>query len=126
SLDEAEAALKDISDRRTDGMSVAPDIAGSGMPSVERHDMEHSENKSSEPVSQPSETVPRKRRGRPKKTMPRISAIDESMDSTEWLVATPPAGVAVKVAPPSDPAFGYQEPPRKPQPPENDAQMLLF
>lgn len=125
-LDEAEAALKDISDRRTDGMSVASDIAGSGMPSVERHDMEHSENQSSEPVSQPEETAPRKRRGRPKKTMPRISAIDESMDSTEWLVATPPAGVAVKVAPPSDPAFGYQEPPRKPQPPENDAQMLLF
>lgn len=125
-LDEAEAALKDISAGNTDDMATASDITGFGMPSVERHDMEHAENQSAEPVSQPSETAPRKRRGRPKKTMPRISAIDESMDSTEWLVATPPAGVAVKVAPPSDPAFGYQEPPRKPQPPENDAQMLLF
>lgn len=70
--------------------------------------------------------VPKKRRGRSKKNMPRISAIDESMDSTEWLVATPPEGANLKVSVASDPDFGYQEPPRKPQPPANDAQMLLF
>lgn len=70
--------------------------------------------------------APKKRRGRSKKNMPRISAIDESMDSTEWLVATPPEGANLKVSVASDPDFGYQEPPRKPQPPANDAQMLLF
>ena len=80
-----------------------------------------------EPVEKATEpSAPKKRRGRSKKNMPRISAIDESMDSTEWLVATPPEGANLKVAVPSDPDFGYQEPPRKPQPPVNDAQMLLF
>ncbi|WP_289769298.1 hypothetical protein [Muribaculum intestinale] len=105
----------------------ASDIFCFGMPAVEHHDDESPEKiPAADVVSQPEEQAPKKRRGRPKKTMPRISAIDESMDSTEWLVATPPAGTSVKVAPLSDPAFGYQEPPRKPQPPENDAQMLLF
>ena len=126
-LDEAEKALKETSAPDTEEMAVSSDIFGFGMPAVEHRDEECPEKISAaDVVSQPEEQAPKKRRGRPKKTMPRISAIDESMDSTEWLVATPPAGTAVKVAPLSDPAFGYQEPPRKPQPPENDAQMLLF
>lgn len=126
-LDEAEKALKETSAPDTEEMAVSSDIFGFGMPAVEHHDDESPEKiPAADVVSQPEEQAPKKRRGRPKKTMPRISAIDESMDSTEWLVATPPAGTAVKVAPLSDPAFGYQEPPRKPQPPENDAQMLLF
>lgn len=70
--------------------------------------------------------TPKKRRGRPKKSVPRISAIDESMDSTEWLVATPPEGSNMRVASPSDADFGYQEPPRKSRAPQNDAQMSLF
>lgn len=126
-LDEAEKALKETSAPDTEEMAVSSDIFGFGMPAVEHRDEECPEKiPAADAVSQPEEQAPKKRRGRPKKTMPRISAIDESMDSTEWLVATPPAGTAVKVAPLSDPAFGYQEPPRKPQPPENDAQMLLF
>jgi hypothetical protein len=75
---------------------------------------------------QPAAAAPRKRRRRPKKDLPRISAIDESMDSTEWLVSTPPEGVNMKVSTVSDAEFGYQAPPRKPQPPVNDAQMVLF
>lgn len=74
----------------------------------------------------PVTETPKKRRGRPKKSVPRISAIDESMDSTEWLVATPPEGSNLRVAPPSDADFGYQEPPRKSRAPQNDAQMSLF
>ena len=126
-LDEAEKALKETSATDTEEKTVSSDIFCFGMPAVEHHDEECPEKiPAADAVSQPDEQAPKKRRGRPKKTLPRISAIDESMDSTEWLVATPPAGTSVKVAPLSDPAFGYQEPPRKPQPPENDAQMLLF
>ncbi len=126
-LDEAEKALKETSATDTEEKTVSSDIFCFGMPAVEHHDDESPEKiPAADVVSQPEEQAPKKRRGRPKKTMPRISAIDESMDSTEWLVATPPAGTSVKVAPLCDPAFGYQEPPRKPQPPENDAQMLLF
>ncbi|MCM1332704.1 MAG: hypothetical protein NC248_08850 [Bacteroides sp.] len=69
----------------------------------------------------PAVEKPRRKR----KTTPKISAIDETIDSTEWLVATPPEN-APKVAPAvSDAEFGYQEPPKKSHP-ANDAQMSLF
>lgn len=71
------------------------------------------------------EEKPRRKRTS-KKSMPKISAIDETLDSTEWLIATPPAGaVAKSVGMVSDAEFGYQEPPRK-QAPDNAAQMSLF
>ena len=58
--------------------------------------------------------------------MPKISAIDETLDSTEWLIATPPKGMVAKTTGiASDADFGYQEPPRKPTP-DNAAQMSLF
>lgn len=59
-----------------------------------------------------------------KKRKPKISAIDESIDDTDWLVATPPKPVKPIVNEPA-PAFGYQ-PPVKKQQPENDAQMSLW
>lgn len=69
---------------------------------------------------------PRKRRKKSKPAQTKISAIDETLDETEWLVATPPEGTVIKsVSIASDSDFGYQEPPRK-QPPVNDAQMSLF
>ncbi len=62
---------------------------------------------------------------RKRKSQPKISAIDETIDSTEWLVSTPPEN-APKVTPSvSDADFGYQEPPKKSHP-ANDAQMSLF
>lgn len=62
---------------------------------------------------------------RKRKSTPKISAIDETIDGTQWLVATPPENVP-KVAPAvSDAEFGYQEPPKKSHP-ANDAQMSLF
>lgn len=62
---------------------------------------------------------------RKKKTY-KISAIDDTLDSTHWLVATPPEGTVVKAASTvADNEFGYQAPQRKPEP-ENDAQMTLF
>lgn len=68
----------------------------------------------------------RKRRKKSKPAPTKISAIDETLDETEWLVATPPEGTVIKsVSIASDSDFGYQEPPRK-QPPVNDAQMSLF
>lgn len=55
----------------------------------------------------------------------RISAIDEDLDNTDWLVATPPEGVSAKTSGVPDSEFGYQEPQRK-TPPENSAQMSLW
>ncbi|MBR6639888.1 MAG: hypothetical protein IKL35_05950 [Muribaculaceae bacterium] len=56
----------------------------------------------------------------------KISAIDESIDDTDWLVATPPPGTITRPTPATtDEDFGYQSPSRK-QTPENDAQMSLF
>lgn len=79
-------------------------------------------------VEESAEKAPRsrKRKKRSKSTVTKISAIDETLDETEWLVATPPEGAVIKsVSIASDSDFGYQEPPRK-QPPVNDAQMSLF
>ena len=56
----------------------------------------------------------------------KISAIDESLDDTDWLVSTPPPGTVTRPTPATtDEDFGYQSPSRK-QTPENDAQMSLF
>lgn len=83
----------------------------------------------SAPAEESVEKEPAKPRRRKKKSKPaptKISAIDETLDETEWLVATPPEGTVIKsVSIASDSDFGYQEPPRK-QPPVNDAQMSLF
>ncbi|MCM1022121.1 MAG: hypothetical protein NC343_07520 [Muribaculum sp.] len=62
-----------------------------------------------------------RRRKKPKHT---ISAIDDSLDTTEWLLPTPPEG-ATKTNLVSDAEFGYHEPPRD-EPPRNDAQLSLF
>lgn len=59
-----------------------------------------------------------------KKRKPKISAIDESIDDTDWLVSAPLKNDKSLVSEPS-PAFGYQ-PPAKKQQPENDAQMSLW
>lgn len=59
-----------------------------------------------------------------KKRKPKISAIDESIDDTDWLVAAPPKASKSMVNEPAQ-AFGYQ-PPVKKQQPENDAQMSLW
>lgn len=66
----------------------------------------------------------RARRG--KSATPKISAIDEDLDNTDWLVATPPEGTTVKTSGVTDSEFGYQEPVRKTPPPENSAQMSLW
>ncbi len=69
-----------------------------------------------------AEEKPRRR----KKSVPKISAIDDTLDSTEWLVSTPPAGMVAKTTGAvSDADFGYQEPPRR-SAPDNAAQMSLF
>lgn len=69
---------------------------------------------------------PQERPKRRKKSLPKVSAIDESLDDVQWLVGTPPEGMVVKTAgTSSDAEFGYQEPARK-NPPENSAQMSLF
>ena len=61
-----------------------------------------------------------------KKRAPKISAIDESLDDTDWLVATPPPGTVTRPTPATtDDDFGYKSPVIK-QAPENSAQMSLF
>ena len=58
----------------------------------------------------------------------RISAIDESLDNTDWLVATPPEGTSMRNLAKNDDNsdFGYQAPPPRKPIPDNDAQMSLW
>lgn len=58
----------------------------------------------------------------------RISAIDESLDNTDWLVATPPEGTSMRnLAKSEDNSdFGYQAPAPRKFIPDNDAQMSLW
>lgn len=58
-----------------------------------------------------------------KKEKPRISAIDELMDSTDWLVAPTPE--PPKETPKED-DFGYQAPPPKKHIPDDDRQLSLW
>ncbi|MBQ9077371.1 MAG: hypothetical protein IJY31_05960 [Muribaculaceae bacterium] len=61
-----------------------------------------------------------------KKRQVKISAIDESLDDTDWLVAVPPPGTPTRPSSPtSENDFGYQAPVRK-STPENEAQMSLW
>lgn len=56
----------------------------------------------------------------------KISAIDESLDDSDWLISIPPEGTQMRPATDAtDDNFGYQEPPKKTAP-DNDAQMLLW
>lgn len=66
-----------------------------------------------------------KEKNRSKRKATKISAIDEDLDNTDWLVATPPEGTSARTSGVSDAEFGYQEPQRK-NPPENSAQMSLW
>ncbi len=54
-----------------------------------------------------------------------LGQIEDEFECPDWFVSEPPPG---EVSPllQSDVEFGYQEPPRKPRKPENDAQLSLF
>lgn len=54
-----------------------------------------------------------------------LGQIEDEFECPDWSVSEPPPG---EVSPllQSDVEFGYQEPPRKPRKPENDAQLSLF
>lgn len=54
-----------------------------------------------------------------------LAAIEDEFEVPDWFVSEPLPG---EVSPllTSDAEFGYQEPPRKPRKPENDAQLSLF
>lgn len=95
-----------------------------------------------------ADSTPKPRRGRPPKPHSTVedepqpkreSAKEEDddhdfslLDSTDWLIATPPTDPHPKPkrqrkpkAESQDDAFGYKEPPRQ-EPPDNPAQMLLW
>ncbi len=86
---------------------------------------EQSLNEEIELLKQQTSTIARDKKSSRKRTTPRISAIDEDLDNTDWLIATPPEGKSAKTSGVSDSEFGYQEPDRK-TPPENSAQMSLW
>ena len=67
------------------------------------------------------EAKPKSRRGRKPKM--KISAIDESIYDTDWLVASPPAKKKGEAE--DAPEFGYHEPEHRPTP-EHPAQMSLW
>lgn len=78
------------------------------------------------PVAAPAEDVakeakPKSRRGRKPKM--KISAIDESITDTDWLVASPPAKKKGEAE--DAPEFGYHEPEHRPTS-EHPAQMSLW
>ncbi|MDE6268662.1 MAG: hypothetical protein K2M04_06235 [Muribaculaceae bacterium] len=76
-----------------------------------------------EAAEDPKDTPKRKRRGL--KMSPKITAIDETLNDTDWLVSTPPAGTSL--APKVElEDFGYKEPTKKPSRPENPAQTSLW
>ncbi len=61
----------------------------------------------------------------PKISADNLAAIEDDFEVPEWFVSEPlPGEVSPLLA--SDAEFGYQEPPRKPRKPENDAQLSLF
>ena len=62
--------------------------------------------------------------GRRRKKQIKISAIDDSLDNTDWLVSSPPEG-SLEQKSTNDDSFGYVPQVRK-HIPDNDAQMLLF
>lgn len=66
-------------------------------------------------------TSPKRRRGRPKK--PKISAIDDMIDSTDWLVAPPLPAKKEKDDENDD--FGYKAPVRKSHP-DDEKQLSLW
>lgn len=86
--------------------------------------IEITEENTIEPIIPATAPKPRQKR---KKSPVKISAIDESLDNTDWLIATPPEGTTIRQSTKSenDQQFGYQEPIRK-KPPENEAQMSLW
>lgn len=67
-------------------------------------------------------TKPRK--SRKKKQKPRISAIDELLDSTDWFVAAPPP--QKQKEPEKEDDFGYKAPPQRNSHPDDDKQLSLW
>ena len=62
--------------------------------------------------AEPATPVQKRRRGRKPKKQPRISAIDELMDSTDWLQSPTPEPEPQADKPPDD--FGYRPPAKNP------------
>lgn len=54
-----------------------------------------------------------------------LSAIEDDFECPDWFVSEPAPGETSPLLA-SDSEFGYQEPPKKPKKPENDAQLSLF
>ena len=54
-----------------------------------------------------------------------MTAIEEDFECPDWFVSEPAPGEVSHLRA-SDIDFGYQEPPKKPRKPENDAQLSLF
>ncbi|MDE7153992.1 MAG: hypothetical protein K2O00_06060 [Muribaculaceae bacterium] len=75
------------------------------------------------PIAVPQKS--RRRQRRQPEPQVKISAIDDSLESTDWLVSTPPEGAPTIPGMFGDNDFGYHEPNHK-NPPENDAQMSLW
>ncbi|MDE5688811.1 MAG: hypothetical protein K2I18_09365 [Paramuribaculum sp.] len=73
---------------------------------------------------QPAQAAqPKKKASRRGAAKPRISAIDELIDSTDWLVATPPMPLPKETEKEDD--FGYKDPQRKTHS-EDDRQLSLW
>lgn len=92
---------------------------------IDRATKEQALNEEIQQLKQKTASTSREKKTVRKRTTPHISAIDEDLDNTDWLIATPPAGTNAKTSGVTDSEFGYQEPDRK-TPPENSAQMSLW
>ncbi len=85
-------------------------------------------DKAEAPAELPDGKHRKRRRGRPRgsKNKKRISAIDELMDSSDWLVAPTPETVQPVAEQHKSDDFGYQEPPRKQIDETDQRQLSLF
>ena len=114
------------SDKRRSLLSPALGSAHAGKRKAENiadnqsHNSENQTHNTNRPAADPGKPAGK---SAPGQTL-RISAIDESIEDTDWLVAAPP-DPKKKAEPEDDADFGYKAPSKKTQP-DAPGQMLLF
>lgn len=120
--EENDDLLSKVSSLEADNKRLAADLETNVL---ERASSENELRQTIEELSKKPAASTLEKPRRKRKSTPKISAIDDTIDSTEWLVSTPPENTPKVTPAVSDSDFGYQEPPKKSHP-ANDAQMSLF
>lgn len=91
---------------------------------VLKDELENLKNQKS--ISVNDKPVKKEIRSQRKKRIDDRSDIEDIIGDTDWLVSKPPKESSMRQNSSADPDFGYQAPPKKNTPPDNDAQMSLW